>query len=103
MSKAPSLADLHVKVTAYMTDEVFGYDHWRAAQFSAPVVPSNRPALLLIFDTEEERDAAMVAPNTLRDLASAMKKMLPPLLLAEVIAHLDPLAAFVDVLRNDGP
>lgn len=35
-----------------------------------------------------------------RHLASAMKKMLPPALLAEVIAHLDPLTPFVEFLRS---
>ena len=34
-------------------------------------------------------------------LASAMRKMLPPELLAEVIAHLDPLTPFVEYLRGD--
>lgn len=52
----PQGTDRVVKVGAYMTDEVFGYDHWRAAQFSAP--RPTRPALLLIFDTEAERNAA---------------------------------------------
>jgi hypothetical protein len=53
----PSLSDRVVKVTAYLTDEVFGYDHWRAAQFSSP---KGKPAVLLIYDTEAERDAANV-------------------------------------------
>jgi hypothetical protein len=33
-------------------------------------------------------------------LASAMRKMLPPALLAEVVAHLDPLTPFVEFLRT---
>lgn len=53
--KAPSLTDIMVKVSAYLTDETFGYDHWRATQFCAPDVP-RRPALLLVFDTEYDRD-----------------------------------------------
>jgi hypothetical protein len=54
--KAPSLDDRRVKVTAYLTDETFGYEHWRAAQFSPPDVPTTRPALLVIFHTAEARD-----------------------------------------------
>jgi hypothetical protein len=34
-------------------------------------------------------------------LASAMRKTLPPALLAEVIAHLDPLTPFVEFLRRN--
>jgi hypothetical protein len=56
--KPPSLDDRRIKVTAYLTDETFGYDHWRAAQYSAPDGPTCRPALLLVFDTEAQRDAA---------------------------------------------
>ena len=37
-----------------------------------------------------------------RVLASAMRKMLPPALLAEVIAHLDPLTPFVEYLHSVG-
>jgi hypothetical protein len=36
-----------------------------------------------------------------RHLASALKKMLPAKLLAEVVAHLDPLGHFLKVLRDD--
>jgi hypothetical protein len=53
--KAPSLADRVVKVTAYLTDESFGYEHWRAAQFSAP--RRDRPAVLVLCETDAERDA----------------------------------------------
>jgi hypothetical protein len=51
----PSLADRVVKVSAYLTDETFGYDHWRAAQFSTP--GRDRYGALVLFETEEERDA----------------------------------------------
>ena len=51
--KAPSLEDRIVECVAYLTDESFGYDHWRAAQFSAP--QKDKLAVLLLFDTEEER------------------------------------------------
>lgn len=54
---APSTLDRAVPVRAYLTDETFGYDHWRAAQFSAAQV--GQPAVLLIFTTEAERDAAL--------------------------------------------
>jgi hypothetical protein len=47
----PSKTDRVVKVRAFLTDEVFGHDHWRAAQFSAPIDAA--PAVLLIC-----RDAA---------------------------------------------
>jgi hypothetical protein len=56
--KVPSVADRAVKVRAYLTDETFGYTHWRAAQFSAPA--HDKYGLLLLFDTEAERDAALV-------------------------------------------
>lgn len=35
MAQMPSKDDQIVRVRAYLTDEVFGYDHWRAAQWSA--------------------------------------------------------------------
>jgi hypothetical protein len=38
--------------------------------------------------------------QNMRHLASAMKKMLPPALLAEVIDHLDPLTPFLRALRD---
>lgn len=55
MAHVPSRQDRRVKVRAYLTDEEFGYDHWRAAQFCAP--DEAYPALLLIFDTKEQRDS----------------------------------------------
>lgn len=55
--KAPSIEDRAVKVLAYLTDQTFGYDHWRAAQFSAPSAEVMRPAVLLICQSDEERDA----------------------------------------------
>jgi hypothetical protein len=53
--KPPSVDDKVVAVKAYLTDETFGYEHWRAAQFSAPRF--DRHATLVLFDTLEERDA----------------------------------------------
>lgn len=45
--------------------------------------------------------AAPPAPDPqLAHLASAMKKVLPPDLLAEVIAHLDPLTPFLKAIRD---
>lgn len=55
----PSLADRIVKVRAYLTDEVFGYTHWRAAQFSAPQVPSSRYAVLIVCGDELEQAATI--------------------------------------------
>lgn len=56
--KVPSLNDRAVKVSAYLTDADFGYDHWRAAQFSAP--SRDRFGVLLLFANEQERDEALV-------------------------------------------
>lgn len=39
-------------------------------------------------------------PADFRALASAMQKMLPPPILADVIAHLDPVTPFVAFLRE---
>lgn len=51
--KMPSLSDKLVKVRAYLTDEAFGYEHWRAAQFCAPA--DGQPALLVICADGDER------------------------------------------------
>lgn len=64
--KVPSNADTVVKVRAYLTDESFGYTHWRAAQFSAPNDSPTRYAVLVLCDTEAERDALasrMLSPS----------------------------------------
>lgn len=53
--KAPATTDRIVKVKAFLTDEAFGYDHWRATQFLAPV--DARFAVLVICDSESARDA----------------------------------------------
>lgn len=45
-------------------------------------------------------DTKPTAEQALRDLASAMRKMLPAPLLEQVIAHLDPLTPFVEFLRR---
>jgi hypothetical protein len=66
--KPPSLTDRVVTVTAYLTDETFGYEHWRAAQFSAP--KADKPAALVLFDTEAERDAFVAAHKFERDVKS---------------------------------
>ena len=62
---APNKDDDFVNVTAYMTDEHFGYDHWRATQFRAgmpsPGSDVQRPALLVICDSERARDAVRLA------------------------------------------
>jgi hypothetical protein len=54
--KTPSTSDYIVKVRAYLTDETFGYTHWRAAQFCAPEAEVERHAALIIFETKNERD-----------------------------------------------
>jgi hypothetical protein len=55
--KAPSLQDRIVKVRAYLTDVEFGYDYWAARQFLAP--SEAKPALLLIFSSDQDRDHAL--------------------------------------------
>lgn len=62
--KTPSLIDTVVKVRAYLTDETFGYDHWRAAQFSAPA--DARPAVLIICETDGEQAAWLDALSARR-------------------------------------
>lgn len=54
--------------------------------------------------TTEELLTRMVHGNgetDFRTLASAMRKVLPTPLLAEVIAHLDPLTPFVEFLKEN--
>lgn len=46
------------------------------------------------------READPLAGAQFEALASAMKKLLPPELLADVVAHLDPLTPFVEFLRR---
>jgi hypothetical protein len=48
---APSLTDRIVEVSAYLTDETFGYVHWRAAQFEE----RGREAVLVICREGESR------------------------------------------------
>ncbi len=57
--KQASLTDRRVKVQAYITNDDVGLEHWRASEFSTP--PTAKPAMLLIFDSESERDAASFA------------------------------------------
>ena len=59
MAKMPSANDRIVRVTAVLTDEIFGYEHWRAAQYCAPIstVGIERPALLVLCRDEAERGA----------------------------------------------
>ena len=53
---------------------------------------------------DELEQALAAGPQAdMKPLASAMRKMLPPALLAEVVAHLDPLTPFVEFLRATPP
>ncbi len=52
--KPPSVEDRIVQVTAKLTDEVFGYDHWRAGQFS---FGGTHDAVLVICRAGEDRAA----------------------------------------------
>jgi len=61
--KTPSTSDTIVKVRAYLTDETFGYTHWRAAQFCAPEMEVERHAVLILFNTKEERDKFVEEKN----------------------------------------
>jgi len=58
--KAPHWTDQYVRVSAYLTDESFGYDHWRAAQFAAPSTRT-RPALLVLCESDEEVQCLLTA------------------------------------------
>lgn len=51
---------------------------------------------------EIDRHSKEMARGAYASLASAMKKVLPPALLAQVIDHLDPVGAFVKTLREEG-
>jgi hypothetical protein len=53
--KPPHLTDRIVRVRAYLTDETFGAEHWRAAQFSAP--KHDRYAVLVICRDGEDQQA----------------------------------------------
>ena len=53
MAHQPNESDRVVKVRAYLTDETFGYEHWRAAQFSAP--DNACPAVLIVCLSPEEQ------------------------------------------------
>lgn len=54
--RAPSLSDRVVPVQAYLTDEVFGYEHWRAAQFSPPKIQRFPAVLLICRDRAEQQE-----------------------------------------------
>jgi len=49
---------------------------------------------------EAMESRVLAAEDRLKHLASAMRKTLPPELLKEVLAHLDPLTPFVEFLRS---
>ena len=53
--KDPADTDRVVRVRASLNDRCYGIPRWTAEQFSRT---HTRPALLLIFETEGERDAA---------------------------------------------
>ena len=57
LMKVPSTNDRFVCVRAWLTDETFGYDHWRAAQFLAP--NQAQPALLILCESEAEQKEAV--------------------------------------------
>ena len=43
-----------IKSKSWRTDAVFGYDHWRSAEYSCG--EGTHFAIQLIFDSEQERD-----------------------------------------------
>jgi len=55
----PSTRDRVVKVSAYLTNETFGYTHWRAAQFCAPA--ADRPSVLVICTSIADRERVLAA------------------------------------------
>ena len=57
--KVPSSDDRFVKVRAYLTDQEFGYEHWRATQFLAP--DGARPAVLIVCRDETDRSTVLKA------------------------------------------
>lgn len=75
------------------------------ATWPNPIACSNAPWPRSVADSAGPSPVAPTAgqgaaPPDFRVLASAMRKMLPPALLAEVIAHLDPLTPFVAFLKE---
>jgi hypothetical protein len=57
--KRPSMEDEYVAVAAYLTDEVLGYDHWRAAQFCPPGHVERRPAILVLCESSTEQETIL--------------------------------------------
>jgi hypothetical protein len=57
--KPPSIDDRFVRVTAYMTDEEFGYEYWAARQFASRDVVTRRPAVLIVCADRAEQEAAL--------------------------------------------
>jgi hypothetical protein len=54
---APSHSDRFVRVTAYLSDQRFGYDRWLADQFSGRAGYADyRPAVLVICRNKDEQD-----------------------------------------------
>lgn len=51
--RMPTVRDIQVAVAARFTDEEFGYERWKADQ----VGRGDRPGVLLLFDSERERDS----------------------------------------------
>lgn len=43
-----------LKAKAWQTDEHFGYDYWRAAEYSCGL--AKRSAVIVLFENDEERD-----------------------------------------------
>lgn len=72
MAQQPRMGDRFVRVSAFLTDEVFGYEHWRAAQFASPDVPTKRPAVLIVCRDEQEQREALAFLQA-RDTATAEK------------------------------
>jgi len=74
-------------------DSAYDRDSWRIV---ANAFDESWPEVARAARPQEPSDI-------LKHLASAMRKVLPPDLLAEVVAHLDPLTPFMEFLRQTPP
>ncbi len=70
--KQPSHNDKIVAVKAYLTDEVFGYEHWRATQYLAPY--ESRYAVLIICDNKDHQESIVKEVATSHNFESRHQK-----------------------------
>jgi hypothetical protein len=68
-----------------------------------PACAVHSDAALAPAPAEERETPVEHSDERMKHLASAMRKVLPPALLREVVEHLDPLAPFMEFLREALP